>query len=66
MDKRLRCEALKDRVMDAKEAAKFFKKGMVVGTSGFTPAGYPKAVPLALAERGEELELTLYYWCISR
>lgn len=59
MDKRLRCEALKDRVMDAKEAAKFFKKGMVVGTSGFTPAGYPKAVPLALAERGEELELTL-------
>lgn len=59
MDMRIRCEALKDKIMDATEAAKFFKKGMVVGTSGFTPAGYPKAVPLALAERGEELELTL-------
>lgn len=59
MDMRIRCEALKDKIMDATEAAKFFKKGMIVGTSGFTPAGYPKAVPLALAERGEELELTL-------
>src|SRR5690554_6134838 len=48
--------------MDAKEAAQFLKKGMVVGTSGFTPAGYPKAVPLALAERadeGEVLDLTI-------
>jgi len=59
MDERLRCEALKDKVMEAKEAIKFFKKGMVVGTSGFTPAGYPKAVPLALAESGEKLDLTL-------
>ena len=27
------------------------KDGMSVGTSGFTPSGYPKAIPLALAEK---------------
>ncbi|WP_286673011.1 acetyl-CoA hydrolase/transferase family protein [Anaeromonas frigoriresistens] len=56
IENRLRCEILKDRIMEAKEAAKFFKKDMVVGASGFTPAGYPKSVPLALAERGEKGE----------
>lgn len=62
IENRLRCEALKNKVMEAKEAAKFFKKDMVVGTSGFTPAGYPKSVPLAIAERadnGEKLDLTI-------
>lgn len=62
MDNRLRCEDLKDKVMSAKEAAKFFADGMTVGCSGFTPAGYPKAVPLEIAERannGEKIELTL-------
>ena len=36
---------------------------MVVGVSGFTPSGYPKAVPLALAERvknGEEIHVELF------
>lgn len=62
IENRLRNEELKKRIMEASEAAKFFKKGMTVGTSGFTPAGYPKAVPLAIAERkenGEDLELTI-------
>ncbi|MGL5651451.1 MAG: acetyl-CoA hydrolase/transferase family protein [Paraclostridium sp.] len=62
MDKRLRCDELKSRVMSAKEAAKLFEDNMVVGTSGFTPAGYPKAVPLALADRvknGEDIGITL-------
>ncbi len=60
--KRLRNEKLKEKIMTAEEAAKFVKKGMTIGTSGFTPSGYPKAVPLALAERcknGEELDLTI-------
>jgi succinyl-CoA:acetate CoA-transferase len=59
---RMRCEALKNKVMSADEAAKFLKNGMTVGASGFTPAGYPKAVPLALAKRveeGEEIKITL-------
>lgn len=62
MDKRLRCDELKSKVMSAKEAAKLFEDNMVVGTSGFTPAGYPKAVPLALADRvknGENIGITL-------
>lgn len=48
--------------MSPDEAAMLFETGMTVGTSGFTPAGYPKAVPIALgrrAERGDKLELTL-------
>lgn len=54
MDSRLRCKELKDRVMSAEEAALLFEDGMVVGTSGFTPAGYPKSVPLAIAKRAEQ------------
>ncbi|MBC7332379.1 MAG: acetyl-CoA hydrolase/transferase family protein, partial [Synergistetes bacterium] len=37
--------------------------GMTIACSGFTPAGYPKAVPLALAERvkrGEALKVNLW------
>ncbi len=62
MEKRLRCKELEKKVMSANEAAEFFKDGMVVGASGFTPAGYPKAVPLAIAERaekGDKIGLTL-------
>lgn len=59
---RLRCEELKGKVMTAKEAAKIFEDNMVVGASGFTPAGYPKAVPKELAKRaenGEKIGITL-------
>ncbi|WFD10114.1 acetyl-CoA hydrolase/transferase family protein [Tepidibacter hydrothermalis] len=62
MQTRLRCDYLKNKVMSADEAAQLFKDGMIVGTSGFTPAGYPKAVPLALSRRedkGEEIGLTI-------
>ncbi|MBP2026279.1 succinyl-CoA:acetate CoA-transferase [Acetoanaerobium pronyense] len=63
MDKtRLRCKELESKVMTAQEAAKIFENDMVVGASGFTPAGYPKAVPVELAKRaenGEEIGITL-------
>ncbi len=62
MNNRLRCNELQNKVMSAKDAAKLFKNDMIVGTSGFTPAGYPKAVPLAIADRvknGDNIELTL-------
>ncbi|MBZ9608162.1 acetyl-CoA hydrolase/transferase family protein [Clostridium estertheticum] len=52
------------KVVSAQEAAGLIKDGMVVGVSGFTPSGYPKDVPLALAQRvkstGEKMKLTLY------
>lgn len=62
MSERMKCEQLLDKVMSAEEAALLVKDGMTVATSGFTPAGYPKAVPLAVAKRaedGEQLGLTL-------
>jgi succinyl-CoA:acetate CoA-transferase len=39
-------------VTTAESAARLIKTGMTVGMSGFTIVGYPKAVPLALAESG--------------
>ncbi|MEP9381068.1 acetyl-CoA hydrolase/transferase family protein [Nocardioides sp. KR10-350] len=40
---------LAQRVMTAEEAVTFISPGNTVGISGFTGAGYPKAVPSALA-----------------
>ncbi len=50
-DTRIHCTALLDRVMSPDEAAALIPSGVNVGMSGFTGAGYPKAVPLALARR---------------
>ena len=38
-------------VLTAEEAASLIQHGQTVGFSGFTPAGAPKAIPLAIAER---------------
>ena len=62
MDERLRCKALESKVMTADEAAKLVHGKMNIVTSGFTMAGYPKDVPMAIARRakaGEPMELTL-------
>jgi acyl-CoA hydrolase len=48
---RIRCTALVDRIMEAEEAATLIPPGVNAGMSGFTGAGYPKAVPRALASR---------------
>lgn len=55
------------RMMSAVEAAQLIEHGEVIGASGFTPAGHPKAIPPALAEKarrehaeGNEFKLTLY------
>ena len=45
--------ALRARVMGADAAAALIATGTTVGMSGFTGAGYPKAVPMALARRIE-------------
>lgn len=41
--------------MTAEEAASLIRNGETIGTSGFTPAGYPKAIPKALAARAREI-----------
>ncbi|MGA8784107.1 MAG: acetyl-CoA hydrolase/transferase family protein [Polaromonas sp.] len=58
---------LKTRIMSAEAAAALIPAGANVGMSGFTGAGYPKAVPQALARRieglhaaGEEFRIGLW------
>ncbi|MBP2640938.1 MAG: cat1 [Firmicutes bacterium] len=59
---RVRNKDLHAKIVDAKEAAAIIKPGMNIGTSGFTPAGYPKAVPLALAERMKQEQFQINLW----
>ena len=42
---------LQDKIRTAEEAAQLIRPGTTVGLSGFTGSGYPKAVPLALAQQ---------------
>src|SRR3954466_2318815 len=51
---RIRHPALARKVVPAEAAAAMIGPGATVGMSGFTGAGYPKEVPLALAERISE------------
>lgn len=63
LEARLRSDKALSLVTSAEEAAELIKDGMTIGVSGFTPSGYPKAVPLALAERGksgENIKINLY------
>lgn len=54
LEERQQCAALWHRVTSAAAAAHLFSDGDVVAASGFTPSGYPKAVPMALSRRAEE------------
>lgn len=67
MTPRITCPVLSGRVTTAEEAAGIIRHGDNVGMSGFTGAGYPKAVPAALAAamrqshaRGEEFRIGLW------
>lgn len=64
---RILCSALTDKIVSAEQAAEFIVDGSTVGMSGFTGAGYPKAVPQALANRakaahtrGESFKINLW------
>lgn len=61
---RIRNQALLEKIMSADEAAWLIKDGMNVATSGFTPSGYPKVVPMALAEQvnSGKRELKVNLW----
>ncbi len=43
--------AFRERIVSAEEAASLIRPGDTVGMSGFTGAGYPKQIPVALAKR---------------
>ena len=53
LKKRIRNAQCREKIMSAEEAASFIRPGMAIGSSGFTPAGYPKMIPAALAKRAE-------------
>lgn len=50
---RIRCKALHSKIKTAEEVIPLFKDGMNLGWSGFTPVGYPKVIPKALADHVE-------------
>lgn len=67
MSDRIAYVPFKNLVVSADEAAKFVNNGDRVGISGFTGAGYPKALPTAIAEKakaahaaGEEFKIDLF------
>ncbi|MBE6974531.1 MAG: acetyl-CoA hydrolase [Ruminococcaceae bacterium] len=51
--------SLKDRILSAEEAAAMILPRMVLGCSGFSRVGYPKAIPRALAAQGRADGLTV-------
>ncbi len=51
LEERIRNTALMNKITDDERASSLIKDGMTVAVSGFTPSGYPKAVPVALANR---------------
>ncbi|WP_343225526.1 acetyl-CoA hydrolase/transferase family protein [Novilysobacter antarcticus] len=53
MTERILHSGLREKIMSAAQAAELIQPGMTVAMSGFTGAGYPKAVPQALAARME-------------
>lgn len=59
---RVRNAALQAKITTADAAAALIKPGMNIGASGFTPAGYPKAVPMALAARMKENPFKINLW----
>ena len=67
MSDRIASAKLRDKVMTAEEAAQFVNHGDKVGMSGFTGAGYPKAMPGAIAakakaahEKGQDFSIDMF------
>lgn len=56
MSERIAHAQLKSKVMTADEAAQFINNGDNVGMSGFTGAGYPKALPTAIANKAKDAQ----------
>ncbi len=50
---RIAAQSFQSKIMSAEDAASLIEPGAIIGMSGFTGSGYPKAVPQALAARIE-------------
>ena len=59
---RVRNKDLQAKIVSAEEVAAYIKPGMSIGMSGFTASAYPKAIPLALAERMKKEPFTVDIW----
>jgi succinyl-CoA:acetate CoA-transferase len=59
---RIRSKQHRDVYMTAAEAARLIHRDDIIGLSSFTPCGYPKAVPLALARRIEKEHFRVQIW----
>ena len=59
---RVKNKELQSKIVSAEEVAAWIKPGMTIGCSGFTASAYPKAVPLALAERMKKDPFTVNLW----
>ena len=55
-------EDLKSKIVSAEEVANWIQPNMTLACSGFTASGYPKAIPLALAERMRKEPFTVNIW----
>ena len=67
MSERIANEKMRSKIMSAEDAAALIHHGDNVGMSGFTGAGYPKVVPVALANRirkanADEQEFRIGVW----
>ena len=59
---RVRNKDLQAKIVTAEEVAAYIKPGMSIGMSGFTASSYPKAIPLALAERMKKEPFKIDLW----
>ena len=59
---RVRNKDLQSKIVTAEEVANWIKPGMTLACSGFTASGYPKAIPMALAERMKKEPFTVNIW----
>ena len=59
---RVRNKDLQAKIVSAEEVAAYIKPGMSIGMSGFTASAYPKAIPLALAERMKKEPFKIDLW----
>ena len=50
---RIRHPGLRNKIMSAEQAAEIIRDGMTLGITGFTGAGYPKALPAAIAAKAK-------------
>jgi acetyl-CoA hydrolase len=57
LHERIRRTSLHAKIKKVEDVIPMFKNGMNLGWSGFTPAGYPKVVPTALADHVEKNKL---------